>query len=132
MTAVVRPADVAAVAEPANDLHLRALVTARVFGPEISVTWVQLAGHHRRLRTGRSTRVYAVLAGSVAVQVGADPPVTANPGDLVVVPRGQAYELDGVGTYLVVNSPAFVDGDDVYSDHVNNDEPDTENEDAAG
>ncbi len=116
MTAVLGPAGVAPVAEPANELHLRALVTAGEFGPDVSVTWVQLAGHHGRLRTDRSTRVYAVLAGSVDVQIADDPAVTVAAGELVVVPRGQPYELDGVGTYLVVNAPAFVAGDDVYLD----------------
>ncbi len=115
MTAVIGPAGVAPVAEPSNDLNLRALVTAPEFGPDVSVTWVQLAGHHRRLRTDRSTRVYAVLAGSVEVQIGDDAPVTVGAGEVVVVPRGHPYELDGVCTYLVINSPAFVDGDDVYS-----------------
>jgi hypothetical protein len=30
------------------------------------------------------------------------------------VPRGTAYELGGELTYLVVNGPGFVSGDDVY------------------
>ncbi len=122
MTLVARLRDTAAVAEPANDLHLRTLLTAALPGPDVSVTWVQLAGRHRRLLTRRSTRVYAVTDGSIALQVGADPAVDLGPGDVAVVPRGAPYELDGVGTYLVINTPAFVEGDDVYGDGVHDPE----------
>ena len=115
MTDVVRVRDVDAVAEPANHVHVRPLVTAAA-GPDVSVTWVQLAGRHRRLRTTRSTRVYTVLDGSVTLQIGGEPGILAGAGDTVVVPRGTPYELAGVGTYLVVNAPAFVDGDDEYDD----------------
>lgn len=113
---VVRPADRAMVAEPANALYLRALVTAAEHGPHVSVTWVQLAGRHRRLRTARSTRVYTVLAGAIRFQVGDQPAEHLCAGDLVIVPRGTAYELAGTGTYLVINAPAFMAGDDEYLD----------------
>lgn len=112
--AVIRPADVPVVAEPGNDVLLRALVTAAGTGGDISVTWVQLAGRHRRLRTVRSTRVYLVLAGAITMQVGTADPALVEPGQLVVVPRDTPYELSGVGSYLVVNAPGFVAGDDDY------------------
>jgi mannose-6-phosphate isomerase-like protein (cupin superfamily) len=113
---VVRLGDANLVAEPANALHLRALVTAGEFGSDLSVTWVQIAGRHRRLRTERSTRVYAVLSGVLTVQVGDERPVQVAAGELIVIPRAAPYELAGTGSYLVINAPAFVDGDDRYLD----------------
>ena len=41
---------------------------------------------------------------------------------MVVVPRGTPYEFRGEITYLVVNGPAFVEGDDVYDSE--GDQPD--------
>jgi mannose-6-phosphate isomerase-like protein (cupin superfamily) len=113
---VIRLGDADALAEPANALHLRTLVTAGEIGPDVSVTWVQIAGRHRRLRSDRSTRVYAVLSGVLAFQVGEEEPVPVSSGELIVIPRTAPYELAGTGTYLVVNAPAFVDGDDLYLD----------------
>ncbi|MDT4933948.1 MAG: hypothetical protein QOK11_1840 [Pseudonocardiales bacterium] len=123
MTRVIGIADVAAVGEPDNDLLLRQLVTAPHSGADISVTWVQLAGGHRRLRTARSTRVYAVLSGSVTMQIGDESPERVDAGQLLVVPRDLPYELAGVGTYLVVNAPAYVVGDDVYLEPADRSEP---------
>jgi quercetin dioxygenase-like cupin family protein len=114
VSTIVRGAEVPTVAEPANDLTLQALVTAAQHGPDVSVTRVQLAGHHRRLRTDHSTRVYAVLDGAITLLAGDAPAATLDAGDVAVVPAGEAYELTGTGTYLVINSPAFADGDDVY------------------
>ncbi|MEO7350192.1 MAG: cupin domain-containing protein [Terrimesophilobacter sp.] len=116
MTKLIRTADAPVVEEPDNNLAMRALVSGADSGGDVSVTWVQLAGRHRRLRTARSTRTYAVLAGTVEVQVGDDPPQVVEAGQLVVVPRGVPYELSGFGTYLVVNAPAFMSGDDSYLD----------------
>jgi mannose-6-phosphate isomerase-like protein (cupin superfamily) len=116
MAKVVRPADVLAVSQDDNELLLRALVGGADTRGDISVTWVQLSGRHRRLRTARSTRVYLVLAGAVTMQLGSDPPQLLEAGQLIVVPAGTPYELSGVGTYLVINAPAFEPGDDEYLD----------------
>lgn len=113
---VIRLGDANTVAEPANALQLRTLVTAEEFGPDVSVTWVQIAGRHRRLRSERSIRVYAVLSGVLTFQVGDEEPVRVSSGELIVIPRAAPYELAGTGSYLVVNAPAFVDGDDGYLD----------------
>ncbi len=102
------------VDEPSNQLRLQSLVTAAEHGGDISITWVQIAGRHRRLRTQRSTRVYALLAGELTIELD-DAPAAAIPvGGVAVVPRGAFYALEGTGTYLVINAPAFVDGDDEY------------------
>jgi quercetin dioxygenase-like cupin family protein len=123
VSTIVRADQVPTVAEPGNDLTLQTLVTAAQHGPHLSVTRVQLDGHHRRLHTDRSTRVYAVLDGSITVLAGDGPAATVGAGDVAVVPAGEAYELTGTGTYLVINSPAFVDGDDVYEPHDVHDGP---------
>jgi mannose-6-phosphate isomerase-like protein (cupin superfamily) len=113
---VIRLGDVDAVDEPANALHLRTLVTGEEFGPDVSVTWVQIAGRHRRLRSERSARVYAVLTGVLTFQVADEEPVRVSSGELIVIPRAAPYELAGTGSYLVINAPAFADGDDRYLD----------------
>ena len=46
--------------------------------------------------------------------VGEAPELAVRSGDVVVVPRETPYALGGELTYLVVNAPAFVPGDDVY------------------
>jgi mannose-6-phosphate isomerase-like protein (cupin superfamily) len=112
---LVRREDTAEVAAPLDAVVMRALVTA-AHGAGMSVTWVRLAGRHRRLRTDRSARVYYVLDGSATFVLGDEPEHEARTGDVVVVPRGVPYEFRGDMTYLVVNAPAFVDGDDVYDD----------------
>ena len=104
----------ALVQEPSNAVWLQSLVTTAEHGPDISVTWVHIAGHHRRLRTQRSTRVYVLLSGVLQIQLADAPPAPVPEGGVAVVPRGTPYELDGTATYLVINAPAFVDGDDEY------------------
>jgi mannose-6-phosphate isomerase-like protein (cupin superfamily) len=111
---IVRHSQVREVAEPENDLVLRRLVHAPEHGDDLSLTWVRLAGRHRRLQTDRSTRVYYVLEGEIVFEIGADAPVEAGRGDAVVIRPGTPYALRGKGAYLVVNGPAFRDGDDLY------------------
>jgi mannose-6-phosphate isomerase-like protein (cupin superfamily) len=111
---LVRLADVSEIEEPSNDLVLRQLVDAQSGEGNLSVTWVRLAGRHRRLRTDRSTRIYYVVEGEGWFVLAEEPEVAVGAGDVVVVPRRTRYELGGELTYLVVNGPAFVAGDDVY------------------
>jgi mannose-6-phosphate isomerase-like protein (cupin superfamily) len=116
MTTVVRVADVPALSQPDNELVLRALVGGQDTRGDLSVSWVQLSGRHRRLRTTRSTRVYLVLTGAVTMRLGEDAPQLLAAGQLLVVSAGMPYELSGIGTYLVINAPAFRPGDDEYVD----------------
>jgi len=102
------------IAGPLDAVVMRPLVRAAVHGGDLSLTWVRLDGRHRRLRTDRSTRVYYVLEGEATFIVGDAPEFRAGEDDTVVVPAGTPYEFWGEMTYLVVNGPAFVDGDDVY------------------
>jgi L-gulonate 3-dehydrogenase len=110
---IVRHDEAAEIAVAEDALAMRQLVTA-AHEAGMSVTWVELAGRHRRLRTERSTRVYYVLRGSATFVLGDGPRLEAKEGDAVVVPRGTSYEFEGEMTYLVLNAPAFVEGDDIY------------------
>lgn len=114
----IRPADVPLRAETSNDLVMRMLVRADQLGegePSLSATWVQLDGHHRALRTDASDRLYVVLDGSGTIRMDGQA-VQVQAHDLVLIPRGTVYELDGEVTYLVINTPPFRDGDDIYID----------------
>ena len=111
---LIRRSEVPEVVEPENALVLRELVRSEETSGDVSVTWVRLSGRHRRLRSIRSTRIYYVLTGSARFTVGDEQPVEGHAGDAVVIPRGTAYELEGDFTYLVVNGPGFVMGDDEY------------------
>lgn len=112
--ALIRHGDVPELADPRDSVLMRALVRAAEHGADVSVTWVHLSGRHRRLRTERSTRVYYVLDGSAIFVIGDNPPMRAFRDDTIVIGRGEPYEFWGEMTYLVINSPAFVDGDDIY------------------
>jgi len=107
---LIRPDDIPEIAEPSNDLVMRKLVS----GGDLSVTWVRIDGTHRRLRTDASTRLYYVVDGDGWFEFGEEPRLELQSGDVVVVPRGTPYALGGALTYLVINGPAFREGDDVY------------------
>jgi len=107
---LIRPDDVPEIDEPSNDLVMKKLVS----GGDLSVTWVRIDGAHRRLRTDASTRLYYVVDGDGWFELGDEPQFELRAGDVVVVPRGTPYALGGTLTYLVINGPAFREGDDVY------------------
>jgi mannose-6-phosphate isomerase-like protein (cupin superfamily) len=109
-------ADVPELSAPEDALVMRAIVRRPEHGADLSVTRVRLEGRHRRLRTDRSTRVYHVVDGEATFVLGDGDPFAIGAGDTVVVPRGVFYELWGAITYLVINGPAFAEGDDVYED----------------
>ena len=110
---LISPDDVPEIAAPEDALVMRRLVHRDAHAADLSVTWVRLDGRHRRLRTDHSTRVYYIVEGSGTFVVG-DDRFDASEGDVVLVPRSTPYEFWGRLTYLVVNGPAFADGDDVY------------------
>ena len=102
--------------EPDNCLVVRPLVTAAEANSDLSATWVQIDGTHRRLRTNRSTRMYYVVEGTLTLDVEAREPLTLGAGECGTVARGVEYGLTGRASYLVINGPAFRDGDDEYTD----------------
>lgn len=114
MTRHVDPESVELLAEPQNDLVGRALVGRMNGSEDASVTWIRLDGHHRRLRSGKTTRIYYVLSGSFVFDVEPDCRISAGRDHTVVLDPSTAYSLSGTGEYLVINAPAFTEGDDQY------------------
>jgi hypothetical protein len=100
----------ALIAEPGNHLSLATLLRGAECDGDLSITWVAIDGRHQRLRTSRSTRVYAVIDCADGA------PAILGPGEIAAIPRGMSYALEGTATYLVINGPAFADGDDEYLD----------------
>jgi mannose-6-phosphate isomerase-like protein (cupin superfamily) len=98
---------------PEQSLRMKRLVNTTAHGPDLSVSWVEIWGNHRKMRTDRSTRVYYLLSGSATFQVGDGEPFEVAAGDAVVISRGTPYELTGNLTYLVINGPGYVKGDDI-------------------
>ena len=60
--------------------------------------------------------MYYIIQGTATFPLGDDTPAEARRGDAVLIPRGTSYELWGDVEYLVVNSPAFSGGDDIYDE----------------
>lgn len=114
MTALIDPEDSPIVSEPENDLGLRTLLGRANGTEDLSITWVQLEGRHRELRIGDTTRVYYILDGGFTFDVRGHPPMAASKGAIVVLDPRSTYSLGGSGEYLVINSPAYSDGDDLY------------------
>ena len=108
--------NVEAFEEPANSAVVRPLVRASEGPSSVSVTWVSLDGRHRQLASRRSARLYYVLSGALTFVVGGGDPEILEAGGLLVVPKGMQYHLEGTGTYLVLNTPAFEAGDDEYTE----------------
>lgn len=101
--------------ESSNDLTYWKLVHAEVDGGDLSVTSVEIAGKHRRLKTDASTRVYYILSGDFVFSIQDEEPIYASNNDVLVVYPSSEYEFVGTGKYLVINGPAFRDGDDQYT-----------------
>ncbi|HXW81996.1 MAG TPA: cupin domain-containing protein, partial [Acidimicrobiales bacterium] len=102
--------------EPENSAVVRPLARASEGPSSVSVTWVSLDGRHRQLASRRSARLYYVLSGELTFAVADEEPEVLDAGGLLVIPKGVPYHLEGTGTYLVLNTPAFEAGDDEYSD----------------
>ncbi len=82
----------------------------------MSVTKVSITGRHRTLSSRRSTRLYLTLRGVLTFVLDGGEPIVVSSGDSLVIPRGCVYSLEGNATYLVLNTPAFEDGDDIYAE----------------
>jgi hypothetical protein len=80
----------------------------------VSVTRVAIDGRHRTLASKRSVRLYFVLSGELTFFLGDRGPTAVASGDLLSIPRGCSYSLEGRAEYLVINTPAFEAGDDEY------------------
>jgi mannose-6-phosphate isomerase-like protein (cupin superfamily) len=115
---LVKAADAEFIEEPDNGLVMRRLVNRESHWSSVSATWVALDGRHQRLRNDHSDRIYYVLEGSARFHLdGADLGV-AEAGDVVLIPRGTPYELEGRLRYLVVSAPATHPTDNIYLEGV--------------
>jgi len=110
----VKPENIELIREDSNNLSFRQLTNANSHGPDVSLTWVEINGAHRSLVTNKSTRVYYLLEGSFVFKVFPKNQILACAGDIIVIPRSQEYSFLGSGKYLVINGPAFQEGDDIY------------------
>ena len=89
-------------------------------GTDVSLTWVQIDGEHRALRTDASTRIYYILDGNFIFDIAGLGSKSAITGDTLIIYKSTIYGFVGKGKYLVINAPAFQDGDDKYSDELRN------------
>ena len=113
---LVRSDDVSVIDESSNAALVFPLVRLVEGSSSISVTRVEINGRHRTLRSARSVRLYFVLSGSLDFVLDEGEPVTVEAEDTLVIPKGCWYNLAGRATYLVINCPAFEDGDDGYGE----------------
>lgn len=100
--------------EPDNHIRYKQLITALEHGPDISVTLVDIDGEHLELRTDVSSRLYVLLEGDFSFTIE-ESTFKASKEDVILIARGETYSFSGKGKYLVINSPAFKDGDDIYT-----------------
>jgi len=112
----IESADV--IDEPGNSATVKPLARATEGSSSVSVTWVSIDGRHQELASLRSARLYYVLSGDLSFVLAGRGPTAVAAGELLVIPKGCPYYLEGTATYLVLNTPAFEAGDDAYTgDH---------------
>jgi mannose-6-phosphate isomerase-like protein (cupin superfamily) len=104
--------DVPDVTAEGYPLVMKKVITRETHTPDISITWVKIWGHHRRMVCDISDRPYYIIEGNGEFQLGDDEPFAVTAGDFVFIPRGVPYEFSGDMTYLVMNGPAFLEGSD--------------------
>jgi mannose-6-phosphate isomerase-like protein (cupin superfamily) len=109
---IIHPTDLPDIVEAGYPLRMKRVIRREDHTPDISVTWVEIWGHHKRMVCDESDRVYYIVDGSGTFQVGEDPTGDVQAGDFVFIPRGVPYVFDGTMTYLVMNGPAFRPGSD--------------------
>jgi mannose-6-phosphate isomerase-like protein (cupin superfamily) len=110
---IVRLQDVPDITEEGYPLVMKKIFYRGQHSDNISVTWVKLWGHHKKMVCHASDRAYYIIDGEGEFQVGDDPSGKVSGGDFVFIPRGVPYVFDGHMTYLVMNGPAFMPGSDV-------------------
>jgi mannose-6-phosphate isomerase-like protein (cupin superfamily) len=108
----IRLDDLPEIREEGYPLVMKKAITRDRHGPDISITWVKIWGHHQRMVCDISDRPYYIIEGEAIFQLGDDEPFQVRAGDFVFIPRGVPYEFSGHMTYLVMNGPAFLSGSD--------------------
>jgi len=100
--------------EPENNLKLKTLLNSIKSDGAISVTEVEISGEHRRLRTNSILRTYYLVTGSLEFTIDGESGINMQAGDVLTLQKDCDYSLKGTAKYLVINTPAFKDGDDTY------------------
>lgn len=93
-------------------LVMKTIITREDHTEHLSVTWVKIDGHHKKMVCDLSDRAYYIIEGDGWFQVGEEEPFDVAATDSVFIPRGVPYVFEGTMTYLVMNGPAFVPGSD--------------------
>jgi hypothetical protein len=104
----------AEIAEPENSLNLKTLLNSVKSDGAISVTEVEISGEHQRLRTNSILRTYYLVSGNLEFTIDGESGIAMKAGDVLTLKAGCEYSLKGTAKYLVINTPAFKDGDDTY------------------
>lgn len=102
------------IAEPENNLKLKTLLNSIKTDGAISVTEVEISGEHRRLKTNSILRTYYLVSGSLEFSIDGESRINMRAGEILTLKEGCSYSLTGSAKYLVINTPAFKDGDDTY------------------
>jgi uncharacterized cupin superfamily protein len=102
------------ILEPENSLELKTLLNSAKSNSAISVTEVEISGEHQRLRTNSILRTYYLVSGSLEFNIDGESGIAMKVGDVLTLKQGCEYSLKGSAKYLVINTPAFKDGDDTY------------------
>ncbi len=109
---IIRTQDLPDIHEEGYPLVMKKVVQREQHTAAISVTWVKIWGHHKKMVCDVSDRVYYIIEGQGEFQVGEDPSSRVEKGDFVFIPRGVPYVFDGDMKYLVMNGHAFLPGSD--------------------
>lgn len=110
---IIKAQELPEISEAGYPLVMKRVIHRGRHGDSISVTWVKIWGHHKKMVCDVSDRAYYIIEGAGRFQVGEDTEWgNVSAGDYVFIPRGVPYVFDGHMTYLVMNGPAFLPGSD--------------------
>ena len=109
---IIHMQDVPDVPSERSPLVMKRAINRDAHSEDISVTWARIHGHHTRMVTHASDRVYYIISGRATFELDGQTPADVSAGDLVFIRRGTPYVFDGEMDYLVLNGPAFAPGDD--------------------
>lgn len=102
------------ISELSNHLMLKQIISNKDLNGSVSMTWVKIDGQHQSLRTHSKLRVYFIISGNFEFKIDSEHSFQLEKYDVLTLEVGSTYSLMGTGEYLVLNSPAFKDGDDEY------------------
>lgn len=110
---IIKPDQLPEIREEGYPLVMKQAISRAIHGEGISVTWVEIWGHHKKMSCDLSDRAYYIISGEGRFQVGDEAEWGAvSGGDFVFIPKGVPYVFEGHMTYLVMNGPAFLPGSD--------------------